>query len=95
VLAGILSQYDDDEGILHPVAFYSMKHRPTECNYKIYDKELLAFVRAFKEWCPHLEESSHPIQVLSNHKNLEYFMSTKLLNHRQACWSEFLSRFDF
>jgi hypothetical protein len=27
VSAGILSQYDD-QGILHPVAFYSKKHTP-------------------------------------------------------------------
>jgi len=94
VSAGILSQYDD-EGTLHPVAFYSTKHSPTECNYEIYDKELLAIVRAFEEWRPHLVGSSHPVQVLSDHKNLEYFMSTKLLNRRQVHWSEFLSRFDF
>jgi len=94
ILAGILSQYDD-EGILHSVAFYSKKHSPAECNYEIYDKELLAIVRAFEEWRPHLEGSHHPIQVLSNHKNLEYFMSTNLLNRRQARWSEFLFRFDF
>ena len=37
----------------------------------------------------------HPIQVLFDHYNLEYFMSTKLLNRRQARWSEFLSRFNF
>jgi len=79
VAAVIFSQYDDKE-ILHPVAFYSKKHSPTECNYEIYDKELLAIVRAFEEWRPHLEGLRHPIQVLSDHKNLEYFMSTKLLN---------------
>jgi RNase H-like domain found in reverse transcriptase len=33
--------------------------------------------------------------VLTDHRNLEYFMSTKLLNRRQARWSEFSSRFDF
>jgi len=55
----------------------------------------MAIVRAFEEWRPHLEGSHHPIQVLSDHKNLEYFMSTKLLNRRQVRWSEFRSRFDF
>ena len=94
VSAGILSQYDG-QGIFHPVAFYSKKQSPTECNYEIYDKELLAIVCAFKEWRPHLEGLRYPAQVLSDHKNLEYFMSTKLLNCRQARWSEFLSRFDF
>ncbi|KAI0994899.1 hypothetical protein K3495_g13280 [Podosphaera aphanis] len=36
-----------------------------------------------------------PISVISDHKNLEYFMTTKTLNRRQARWSEFLSRFNF
>jgi hypothetical protein len=94
VSAGVLSQYDD-QGILHPVAFFSKKHSPAECNYEIYDKELLAIIRCFEEWRPHLESAKDAIKVLSDHKNLEYFMSTKLLNRRQARWSEFLSRFNF
>jgi hypothetical protein len=79
VSASVLSQYDD-EGILHLVAFFSKKHTPAECNYEIYDKELMPIVRAFEEWRPELEGALHPIQVLSDHKNREYFMSTKLLN---------------
>src|SRR5690606_26027912 len=94
VSAEILSQRDDC-GTLHPVAFYSKKHSPAECNYEIYDKELLAIVRCFEEWRAELESTPFPIQVLTDHKNLEYFMTTKLLNRRQARWSEFLSRFDF
>ena len=31
----------------------------------------------------------------TNHKNLEYFMTAKKLNHRQAHWSLHLARFDF
>jgi hypothetical protein len=78
VSAGILSQYDD-EGVLHPVAFFSKKHSAAECNYEIYDKELMAIVRAFEEWRPKLEGALYPIKVLCDHKNLEYFMTTKLL----------------
>ena len=33
--------------------------------------------------------------MISDHKNLEYFMSSKCLSHHQARWSEFLSRFNF
>src|SRR5690554_3792757 len=94
VCAGILSQYDDD-GILHPVAYYSKKHSPAECNYEIYDKELMAIIRAFEEWRPHLEGTKNPIHVLSDHKNLEYFTTKQSLNRRQARWSEFLSRFNY
>ena len=94
VSAGVLSQYDD-EGILHPIAYFSKKHSPAECNYEIYDKELMAIVRAFEEWRPELQSVINPIRVLSDHKNLEYFTSTKLLNRRQARWSQFLSQFNF
>jgi transposase InsO family protein len=94
VSAGVLSQYDDD-GILHPVAFFSKKHSPAECNYEIYDKELMAIVRAFEEWRLELQSVENPIQVLTDHKHLEYFTTTKLLNRRQARRSQFLSQFDF
>jgi hypothetical protein len=77
VSAGILSPYNN-EGVLQPVTFFSKKHSAAECNYEIYDKEQMAIVKAFEEWRPELEGALHPIKVLSNHKNLEYFMTTKL-----------------
>jgi hypothetical protein len=83
VSAGVLSQYGDD-GILRPVAFFSKKHSVTEYNYEIYDKELLAIIRCFEEWRPELEGTSSPIKVITDHRNLEYFTTTKLLNRRQA-----------
>jgi hypothetical protein len=94
VSAGVLSQYDDD-GILHLVAYFSKKYCPAECNYEIYDKELMAIICAFEEWRPQLQSVINPIHVLSNHKNLEYFTTMKLLNRRQARWSQFLSQFNF
>ena len=48
VSGGILSQYDDSSS-LRPVAYFSKKHNPAEYNYKIYNKELIAIVRAFEE----------------------------------------------
>ncbi|KAG0156085.1 hypothetical protein PDIDSM_3261 [Penicillium digitatum] len=94
VSAGVLSQYDD-AGILHPIAFFSKKHSAAECNYEKYGKELLAIIRCFEEWRPELEGTPSPVKVITDHRNLEYFTTTKLLNRRQARWSEFLSRFNF
>jgi len=48
-IGAVLSQRDDDNR-LHPVAFHSRKFQPTEINYDIHDKELLAIVDAFKHW---------------------------------------------
>ena len=94
VTAGVLSQYDDN-GQLRPVAYFSCKMSPAESNYEIYNKELLAIINAFELWRSELEGTEEPVQVITDHKNLEYFMSSKLLNRRQAKWSEFLSKFNF
>ena len=94
VSAGVLLQ-PDLYGVLHPVTRFSKKHTPTECNYAIYHKELLVVVRAFEEWRPVLEGAANPVEVLSDHRNLEYFMSKQDLNRRQPRWSTFLSRFDY
>ena len=95
VSAGVLSQYNSKDGKLHPVAFFSQKHSAQEINYEIYDKELLVIIKAFKKWRPMLKGAGLPIKVLTDHRNLQYFMTTKQLSCRQACWSEYLSRFNF
>ena len=46
---GVLTQEQEDGG-RHPIAFISKSLLPMEKNYNIYDKELLAIVRCFKEW---------------------------------------------
>jgi hypothetical protein len=64
--------------------FHSRKFTIAEINYEIHDKELLAIVDSFQEWRHFLEGAQHPITVYiaiyTDHKNLEYFMSAKVLN---------------
>jgi len=43
----VLSQYDDED-ILHSMIFYSKNMIFAECNYKIYDKELLIIIHCLK-----------------------------------------------
>ena len=47
VSSGILFQLEED-GLLHPVTFFSKNLNPAEYNYEIYDKELLAIIRCFE-----------------------------------------------
>ena len=56
---------------------------------------MLAIVESIKHWRHYLEGSRHPIQVFSDHKDLETFMTTKVLNRRQARWAELLANYDF
>ena len=47
VSSGVLSQLGEDR-LLHPVAFFSKNLNLAECNYEIYDKELLAIIQYFE-----------------------------------------------
>ncbi|QRV84430.1 Transposon Ty3-G Gag-Pol polyprotein [Ceratobasidium sp. AG-Ba] len=93
-MGAILSQFSDDNQ-LHPVAFLSKAMTPAERNYDIYHKELLAIVKALKEWQHLLEGTALPVQIITDHKNLEPFKATKDLRGRLARWAGFLSEFNF
>ena len=76
--AGMLSQLDDKD-VLHLVANFSIKMALAECNYEIYNKEFLAIIWCFEEQQPELKGTGLPVKVLTDHKGLKYFMSTKKL----------------
>ena len=41
-----------------------------------------------------MEGPAYPINIVTDHKNLEYFSTTKVLTQRQAQWSEYLFQFN-
>ncbi|KAI2654711.1 Transposon Tf2-6 polyprotein [Labeo rohita] len=94
-VGAVLSQRQGEPGKTFPCAYYSHKLTPAERNYDVGNRELLAIKLALEEWRHWLEGAKHPFMVLTDHKNLEYLRSAKLLNHRQARWSLFFTRFDF
>jgi hypothetical protein len=42
-------------------------------NYGISDKEALAIIKALQHWCHWLEGTKIPIEIIMDHKNLQYF----------------------
>ena len=90
-----MSQQSTTDRKWHPVAFYSKSLSSVEQNYEIHDKEILAIICVLEEWRHFLEGATHPIEIWTDHKNLEYFMTAKKLNRCQARWSLHLARFDF
>ncbi len=79
---------------IHPVTFFSCSLQSMEHNYNTHNKELLAIFEAFKSWRHFLEGVAATIDTVMDHKNLEYFTTSKKLTHCQARWSEFLSQFN-
>lgn len=94
-VGAVLSQIAAGDNKLHPCAFFSRRLSPSESNYDVGDKELLAIKLAFEEWRHWLEGAVHPIVVWTDHKNLAYLREAKRLRPRQSRWSLFFSRFDF
>jgi len=78
-----------------PVAYISKSLNDTKKNYEIHDKEMLVVIRCLEAWRHFLEGAWIKFKVWTDHKNLEYFMSSQKLNRHQARWALFLSHFDF
>ena len=47
VSSRVFSQLGEDR-LLHLIPFFSKNMNPAECNYEIYDKELVAIIRCFE-----------------------------------------------
>ena len=90
----VLSQKSKN-GQWHLIAYFSYKFKGAEVRWDTHDKELYAIVLRFKNWRHYLQGSKHSINVITDHNNLRYFMTTKELNARQVRWAEKLAAFDF
>ena len=90
---GVLSQEQD--GKWKPIAFLSRIMQLAEQNYEIYDKELLAIVKAITKWRQYLLNTIEKFEVWTDHENLKYFWEPHKLNGRQARWYLKLQDYDF
>ncbi len=90
----VLFQYDDED-ILNSMIFYSKNMISTECNYEIYDKELLTIIWCLKHWCFELKCTDILIKIFIDHLNLKYFMIIKKLIRWQTRWTEKLFKYNF
>ena len=80
----MLSQIKQNEK-LHLVAYIFKKIFFAKCNYKIYDKKLLTIIKAFEKYRFKCFNTSinFLIKILTNYKNLKYFIIFKQLNRKQ------------
>src|SRR5260221_5020312 len=78
VIVGILSVTTED-GEIQPVAFYSCMLQSAEQNYDTHDKGLLLIYEAFKSWHHYLDGSAKSIDMIMDHKNIEYITTSNKL----------------
>ena len=92
-IEGVLSQ--EQERKWKPIASLSRTMQLAERNYKIYDKELLAIVKALTKQKQYLLDATEKFKVWTDHENLKYFRELNRLNGQQARWYLKLQDYDF
>jgi hypothetical protein len=78
-----------------PVAFLSKSLLETQRNYQIYDRELMAIILAFEAFRHYLIRHPLPVEVWTDHANLQYFCEPQKLNRQQARWLTQLQDYDY
>ena len=78
----VLSQKVD--GKWRPIAFRSRSLNEVERNYEIYDKEMMAIMDSLDEWRQYLLGANEPVEIWTDHQNLQYFRKPQKLNRQQA-----------
>jgi hypothetical protein len=76
-------------------ALHSATFTKTECNYNIYERELLAIMKAITHWRPYLIWTKESFTILTDHMNLLHWKSPRKLNRRTAQWHGKLQDYNF
>lgn len=76
-----------------PPEFMSKKFSAAQLNYRVFEMETIAILEALLKWEDKL--IGHQINVVIDHRALEFFKTQQQLSSRQYRWMEYLSRFDF
>ena len=56
------------------MVYYLKKYTPVKSNYNIHNKELLVIMRCLKAWDAELQSVSKGFDIITNYKNIEYFI---------------------
>ena len=64
------------------MAYYLKKYTPVKSNYEIHNKELLVIMRCLEAWDAELQSISKGFDIITDHKNIEYFTKKQRLNER-------------
>jgi hypothetical protein len=93
-LGAVLFQ-KDKAGKRRDVAYFSKALSATECNYDIWDREFLVIVATFRAWRHLLSGTTIPVQVYTDHANLQYYHHLQKINRWVARYIGFLEDFNY
>lgn len=93
VAAGAVLLQEDDEGVEHPVCYFSKKFNKSQRNYSTIEKECLALLLALQHFEVYVSSSSLPVVVYSDHNPLVFLHKLKSKNQRLLRWSLMLQEY--
>jgi len=85
----------DKVGKRQDVAYFLKVLFTTECNYDIWDREFLVIVATFRVWRHLLSRMTAPVQVYTDHANLQYYHHPQKINQRVVRYIGFLEDFNY
>ena len=92
--AGAVLIQEDNNGIDHPVCYFSKKFNKHQKNYSTIEKECLALILAIQHFEVYVSSSLTPIVVFSDHNPLTFLHKLKNKNQRLLRWSLMLQEYD-
>ena len=84
--AGAVLQQQDDQGIDHPVCYYSTNFDKHQRKYSTIEKETLALLLSLKHFDVYLNCTVAPVKVYTDHNLLVFINQMKNSNQRLVCW---------
>ena len=91
---GAVLLQEDNNGIDHPVCYFSKKFNKHQKEYSTVEKECLALILAIQQFEVYLTSSTSPIVVFSDHNPLSFLHKLKNKNQRLRRWSLLLQEFN-
>ena len=84
--AGSVLLQEDDNGVDHPVCYYSKKFNTHQRNYSTIEKECLSLILALQHFEVYLTSSVAPIVIFTDHNPLTFIHKMKNENQRLLRW---------
>lgn len=92
--AGAVLLQDGNDGVEHPVSYFSKKFNPHQRVYSTIEKEALALILALKHFEVYVGSAVAPVIVYTDHNPLVFIHQMRNTNHRLMRWALFLQAFN-
>ncbi|XP_062707754.1 uncharacterized protein LOC109406092 isoform X1 [Aedes albopictus] len=90
---GVLLQRQTDDGLMHPIMYFSKKTSPSESKLHSFELETLAIVYCLQRFRIYL--FGLRFRILTDCNSLKQTLEKKDVNPKIACWALYLEQFDF